>query len=414
MNNMEAISGRFSKQHEEQMLPRQELESKGIKMPSVTEIRKSPDFRPDPARGIFLTGVIDQDALERHSPRIMELLHSSSLPVTLYIESPGGSPHAAERLHQLLCLPPQDGGERHRVITVGLTTCASAACDLLMAGDYAAVHTQTLLLCHGVRRSGDGAAVTRETAADLAQSLSISNERFAMQTANNAIGRFIFRYVLARPLFPSIRENRQIPTLSDESCFLAELVTHVSSEVGNLLNDAMIMHLDTEITDLDVLRTLRELETPERTAEIESVLLKCIVDKLVSDHKDDANWTFREAGLSELQQQFEILLRSREPQHTEQIDRLVARWGEYLLDGDDTAALATVNHNHRIGWLREKVGDTIRALWFIFVSICRRLQQNENYLTAEEAFWIGLVDEVIGRTDLPSPRLLVEYAPSEG
>ena len=218
----------------------------------------------------------------------------------------------AERLRQLICLPSEDTGERHRLITVGLTTCACAACDLLIAGDYAAVYPQTLLLCHGVRRSSGGDAVTREVAADLAQSLATSNERFALETANNAISRFIFRYVMLRPVFPEVREADSMPSLSDESCFLRALLSRTSSEVGHLLSTAMLSHLATEITDLGVLRTITAAsEQPQDFAQLEAVLLKCIIDRLIADHKDDDSWTFRSRGLSELQQQFEILLRSR-------------------------------------------------------------------------------------------------------
>ncbi len=175
----------------------------------------------------------------------------------------------------------------------------------------------------------------------------------------------------------------------------------------------MLSHLATEITDLGVLRTITAAsEQPQDFAQLEAVLLKCIIDRLIADHKDDDSWTFRSRGLSELQQQFEILLRSREGSHAEQIEKLTLRWGEYLLDGQDAEHLKSLNDEDRPAWLREKVGKVVRQLWFIFVSLCRRLQENENYLTAEDAYWIGLVDEIIGRPDLPSPRLLVEYAPA--
>lgn len=34
-------------------------------------------------------------------------------------------------------------------------------------------------------------------------------------------------------------------------------------------------------------------------------------------------------------------------------------------------------------------------------------------MSADEAYWLGLIDEVIGRTDLPCPRMIVEYQPEE-
>jgi hypothetical protein len=37
------------------------------------------------------------------------------------------------------------------------------------------------------------------------------------------------------------------------------------------------------------------------------------------------------------------------------------------------------------------------------------LQEGENELTATDAAWFGLIDEVIGSSDLPSMRLLAEF-----
>jgi nitrate/nitrite transporter NarK len=50
------------------------------------------------------------------------------------------------------------------------------------------------------------------------------------------------------------------------------------------------------------------------------------------------------------------------------------------------------------------------SIWFLFVSFCRRLQSGDFPMTATEAYWLGLIDEVIG-LDLRSPRILVENAP---
>ena len=47
--------------------------------------------------------------------------------------------------------------------------------------------------------------------------------------------------------------------------------------------------------------------------------------------------------------------------------------------------------------------------WIFFVALCRRLQQDENPLTAADAFHLGLIDEVIGLAS-PNLRVFVENA----
>ncbi len=44
------------------------------------------------------------------------------------------------------------------------------------------------------------------------------------------------------------------------------------------------------------------------------------------------------------------------------------------------------------------------------MALCHVLQQGDNHLSAIDAFWLGLIDEVIGIQGLPSLRILTEFA----
>ena len=44
------------------------------------------------------------------------------------------------------------------------------------------------------------------------------------------------------------------------------------------------------------------------------------------------------------------------------------------------------------------------------MALCHVLQSGDYYLTAVDAFWLGLIDEVIGVHDLPTLRLFRERA----
>ena len=57
-----------------------------------------------------------------------------------------------------------------------------------------------------------------------------------------------------------------------------------------------------------------------------------------------------------------------------------------------------------------KMKTQMEPLWHFVYSLCKGLQQSENPLTAADAYWLGIVDEVLG-TQLPCVRELVENAP---
>ena len=60
----------------------------------------------------------------------------------------------------------------------------------------------------------------------------------------------------------------------------------------------------------------------------------------------------------------------------------------------------------------EKAGPVLQPIWSYFVALCHTLQRGENdYLTASDAYWMGLIDEVIGDEDLKPIRHIYEDEP---
>jgi len=60
--------------------------------------------------------------------------------------------------------------------------------------------------------------------------------------------------------------------------------------------------------------------------------------------------------------------------------------------------------------LRQMVGDMIEDFWYFTVSLARSLQQGENRLTATDAYWLGVLDEITG-TSFHGMRAVVEKDP---
>lgn len=371
----------------------------------------NPDFRPNTARSVYLSGPIGQETLDRLTPEILRLQASRRDPITLVIDSPGGQVRAAMALIDLLRATNQDGAPRCRIITLVTGVAASSAADLLATGDYALAYSRSLVLCHGVRQGAD--TITRDKAADLAKSLASSDESRALRLANGCIQRFVFRFLLLRAQFPEIREREGKPDFADQNCFASALQDRISKSLHPLIGDSLKQSEDSEALDSYVSNAI--VSSPAdiasmSTLELDALMLKAILDHRVGELKDPL-WSFRVHGLRGIEEQFLLLVDKYDSHHSNMIRSMCDRWGEGFLTVEEQTALALQNEDQRSEWLYTTVQERLKPLWFFFVSICRLLHKDEYWLTSEDAYWLGLIDEIIGRPDLANARMLVEYAP---
>jgi hypothetical protein len=58
-------------------------------------------------------------------------------------------------------------------------------------------------------------------------------------------------------------------------------------------------------------------------------------------------------------------------------------------------------------WLMPRVSPELNSLWYFVVSLWRNLQEDENALSPEDAYWLAAIDEIQGST-YPCNRLAVE------
>lgn len=98
-------------------------------------------FSPNPARAVWIDGELNQKLLDRVQPENLALSTKSDEPITVYINSPGGTNTVGQRIRDLL--------SPCRTITVACQKAQSAAADLLSAGDWAIAQPGSMLLYHG-------------------------------------------------------------------------------------------------------------------------------------------------------------------------------------------------------------------------------------------------------------------------
>lgn len=370
----------------------------------MTSLRINTDYRPNPDRGIFLSGVISQETLDRCTPLIFKLQVNSSSPITLYIDSPGGNTYHADVIQGLIKAKLQ-GQEAVRLITIATGTAASAAADLLISGDYALAYPHSIIHCHGIRMGQE--EITHETAVNIARYLSGRNESYALNHAYKCIYRFIFRYLKVRSEFSDMRVNE--PESTDVQCFVRFLQNHVEVSLQALLSEAL--RLSQESDELSEYLSAHQPRKSKTTAQFEANLFGRILDYELSLHKNDPQWSFLQSGFEKIEQKFKVLIDTQVgAHHRRKISGLCYQWKEFFLSSDQLKEWEQVEEEKQEEWLNQKIGKQLRPIWFLLVSIGRLLQKGEYRLSAEDAYWLGLIDEVIGREDLPSIRQIVEYA----
>jgi ATP-dependent protease ClpP protease subunit len=356
------------------------------------------DYRENFARSLFLTGKITPETAHALSPRIKELRAASGDPITLYIDSPGGSSAVAEGLRFLIKAPDQDG-RRCRLITVVIGTAGSAAADLLALGDYAIAEPQADILYHGSRQAFEQ-LLTLEGVASVATNLQEANERLALRLARSSFRRIIWRVVQLRD---AIEKFRYGPEGLEE--LVEALTAKFTPQNATLLREAIakqqsLRELKTAADDY--LKRRKNAQWPSKQLELE--LVRAIVDYRSRLHKED-DWLLNPTAMREVVSDFNLI--HDYASQTKDLDALLEVYGSLFLTQSQSAEFKSKSKEEQKAYLDSHAADKLEVLWYFVVSLYRLLQTKDYQLTPEEAYWLGVVDEVTG-SGLQSDREMIE------
>lgn len=141
------------------------------------------DFEPNPGRAIWVEGALNQSLVDRLQPEIQALTSRSTDPIAIFINSPGGSGAACDRLLSLL------GG--WRTITVATHQAESAAAILLSSGDWAIALPESKLLYHGTTIATPK-PIDAAWAVSLSMALGKANREATASVVRKSARRFAF------------------------------------------------------------------------------------------------------------------------------------------------------------------------------------------------------------------------------
>jgi len=351
------------------------------------------DYRENFARSLFLTGKITQETAHSLSPRIKELRSVSGDPITLYIDSPGGSSAVAEGIRFLIKAPDQDA-RICRLITVVIGTAASAAAD------YAIAEPQADILYHGSRQAFEQ-VLTFEGATSVVANLQEANERLALRLARSSFRRIIWRVV---QLKDAIEKFRNGPEGLEE--LVEALTAKFAPENAMLLREAIAKQksLQEVKTAADNYLKRRKNVAQWPNKQLEPELVRAILDYRSRMHKED-DWLLSRTGMREVASDFNLI--HDYASQTKDLDALLEVYGSLFLTQAQSAEFKSKSKEEQKVYLESHAAEKLDVLWYFVVSLCRLLQTKDYKLTPEEAYWLGVVDEVTG-SGLQSDREMIE------
>ena len=369
-----------------------------------------PDYRLNPFRAVHVSGVINADLVSEITPQILKLTTQDRNPISVFIDSPGGMIVSMEAILRLLKLSNQDGASPCRVITAVTTRAASAAADLLSSGDYAVAYPTSTILYHGLRR-WETNALTQESTSMLANSLRLSNDVYAMQLARKIEDRFSFRFMASRSEFEAIRAKSGKPNMTDVDCFIELIDGKLSADAKKVWKKAKQRHGRYVDLFTFVLKKIENQIANMNTAQLEVASIRAIAQFELKNNKDIPGWALTRGGIEQLTNDFFLLNEYITSSSSERLKKWSASFGRWILPDNEIQAIDAIQDEaQRNEQLLERVKPLLYPLSTFFIALCHALQEGENELTAIDAYWLGLVDEVIGE-GLWTQRYFEEFQP---
>jgi ATP-dependent protease ClpP protease subunit len=363
---------------------------------------KHANYRENPNRAVYVVGEINEELVQKLTPQITSLRLASPEPITVYIDSRGGSIRSALHLQNLLRTPSQDR-QTHWIICVATTQAKSAAAILLAAGDYAISYPGAEIMHHGSRLPGER-DITTEKASDLVDLLSSVNEDDALNLAELMFPRLVLLHIFNRNRYVEIRKEHPL-AVSEAQC-LAELIRFRLKRENALLIENALSQLGELAALFEHVSAAIAFNKDDPLGKVELALLRTILD-FEEKRNDLSKWTLSSSGLDQIRRDF-LLLSKFFTKYARGLGNKVDVWGKFFLTPEQKNKFdAIADKSAQVSYLAEQATPEIEKLWTLTVMLSQALHKQDCHFTPEETYWLGLIDEVAA-SDLPCKRMTVE------
>jgi ATP-dependent protease ClpP protease subunit len=363
------------------------------------------NYRPDARRCVNIIGEFDEPMAADVLPEILRLRQESNDPITVYIHSRGGFITTMEAIDSALQTSDLDGNSP-RIITVAVGDVSSAAANLLTFGHYSIVYPESNILFHGIR-VGE-VQVTVEGAQNMTGQLSRLNRKVSAKIAEAVLPRIMFRFLQLRPTLLKQKRSGQLKPEEAVKIFGDAVSAKVGNVAKRLLHRCCKRVGDASSLSKTIFSNVKFSKTSNPKQDDPKVLRDVLKHEIKNTKGDD--WALDEIGMQRLMDDY-LMLRGF---HMAQNDRLyyqaIEIYGPEFLTAEELTHYKTTkasDEDKAMRFLFNKSSPYISHLWFYTVTLSHNLFIGENQISARDAYWLGLVDEISGR-ELRCERLLME------
>lgn len=407
-------------------------------------------------RAIHINRTIDESLVKELTPLILKMKQESSEPITVGIDSPGGSLAAVDSLLGLLNSPDQDG-KVTLIYTVSTNRAYSAAASLLAFGDYAVSFSHSRILYHDLRYSGIE-DVTPSKALKTARELERGNVAFALRLAHHIRGRLIWVYLDLMSEFKRFRSEYEtfakrydeafeqlLPPKQEKTVdvvgFSLALFRKLSNPADHeiairalyLLNSWMqierierrlsaqksgagalpdpVEGVDRLITEIRGMEAGAETPSKSPTAGAPGGLaasaredIKLLLEVVARRFANDKDLTISDEGLDMIVEDFSFIRDIKSDKHVHAITKMMIENGPLFFGRSIADDIKNAKDNTERRKILAPVYPQARMLWYFIVLICRCLCKGDHFLSPGDAQLLGLVDEVLGGGPIQSVR----------
>ncbi|MDR0533287.1 MAG: ATP-dependent Clp protease proteolytic subunit [Verrucomicrobiales bacterium] len=363
-------------------------------------------------RAVYVNMAIDEPLTARLTPEILRLRAESSEPITLFIDSLGGSTDSLSYLLDILRATIA-GQQRCPIITQVIGHASSAAAVLLVNGDYAIAYPHATIHFHGVRVS-EAQNLTVEEANRFAAQLERINKENAYDLSQRFVRRILRLY--AEFLHGHERPEDDFPSAVAEIDFFFStyLADKVSPMARQILTDAALQARDSTKLLQKIRGRLADIPLTEESA-IEThaaILHEVILHEIRRLNVKQGQLT--EDMLAQISGNYLAICNYFLGDFDAYVESLTYSSCNTLLNRQEREEFSSAFPGQSLNpdnfspeqkeWLlshslRVKLGP----LFGYTLYLCQRLQKDENALSAQDAYWLGVVDKVLAY-DLPTDR----------
>jgi len=397
-------------------------------------------------RAVYINDEISDKLITSLAPQILRLKEEGPEPITVGIDSPGGSISAAAQLLELL-KSPGPTGQRTVVITVAINKAFSAAASLLALGDYAVALPSAQIHYHDVRFS-TFFDLTSAKAQEAARDLRRENDQMALRLANSVVERLVWLFIhlqstfeQAKKDFPGIVEDVNALGMTevwagegpklDFTGFVCAQYAHTSPEGDSVIQEALEKLKGWRKLEIAFSEFNKANQPGKNEAALfrdDNPLVTVVNNALTSDKK--FSWTERkwlkrdlvllllllldkaartpalrinEPVIADLMTDFAFFSEIRRREHTEKSGELILENDFVFFDRFVGQEIKNAKTNEERSNLSALIFPQVQLFWAYVVLLARSLFDGEHPISLDDALFLGLVDEIPGH-GTPKPR----------